>query len=189
MERVLLVTSQQKSRELFEQLLAPRAFDVVKAAGDAGEAKRLLLAREFDLCVINTPLRDEFGLDLAQSLAAEGVMQVLVFVKSELLEQAAAKMEPFGVFVLAKPVNRQLLWSALQLMTAAYNRLRRLQTKNASLQQKIEDIRLIDRAKCTLIGTLKMSEEQAHKYIEKQAMDMRLSRREVAERILRTYEG
>lgn len=189
MERVLVVTSQPKSVELFEQLLAPRAFEEIYMAGDAGEAARVLLEREFDLCLINTPLRDEFGLDLAQSLVDGGFTQVLVIVKGELFDQVVEKMEPFGVFVLAKPINRQLLWSSLQLMSAAYNRLKGMYSKNRKLLRKIEDIRLIDRAKCTLIVTLKMTEDQAHKYIEKQAMDMRLTRREVAERILRTYEG
>lgn len=189
MERVLIVTSQPKSAELFGQLLAPRAFAEIHVAAGAGEARRMLLEREFDLCLINTPLQDEFGLDLAQALSQGSVMQVLVFVKSELTDQAAAKMEPYGVLVLAKPVNKQLLWSALQLLGAVHSRLRGMQCKNERLQQKIDDIRLVDRAKCTLIATLKMTEEQAHKYIEKQAMDMRLTRREVAERVLRTYEG
>ena len=58
-----------------------------------------------------------------------------------------------------------------------------------NLEQKIEDIRIIDRAKCILISHLSMSEPEAHRYIEKQAMDMRLTRRKVAEQILKIYEN
>ena len=63
-----------------------------------------------------------------------------------------------------------------------------LQNENFKLQTKIEEIRLVNRAKCCLIQYLKFSEPQAHRYIEKQAMDTRQTRKEVAQRILSTYE-
>ncbi len=63
-----------------------------------------------------------------------------------------------------------------------------MRNENRSLSQKIEDIGIIDRAKCVLIQVLHMTEEQAHKYIEKQAMNMRVPRRQVAEELLKTYE-
>ncbi|MDR0930197.1 MAG: ANTAR domain-containing protein [Clostridiales bacterium] len=60
--------------------------------------------------------------------------------------------------------------------------------ENTKLNQKIEDIRIIDRAKLVLISYLKMTEDEAHKYIEKQAMNTRRTRRAVAESVLKTYE-
>ena len=48
---------------------------------------------------------------------------------------------------------------------------------------------MVDRAKCILIQYLNMTEPQAHRYIEKQAMDLRVSRREIAQGILQTYES
>ena len=54
---------------------------------------------------------------------------------------------------------------------------------------KIEDIRIVDRAKCLLISYLGMSEPQAHKYIEQQAMDKRITKRECADRIIKTYDN
>ena len=62
------------------------------------------------------------------------------------------------------------------------------ENENFKLQRKIEEIRLIDRAKCILIQYLQMTEPQAHKYIEKQAMNLRQSRVQMAESILKTYE-
>lgn len=64
-----------------------------------------------------------------------------------------------------------------------------LQSENTKLHQKIQEIRLVDRAKCTLIQYLHMTEQDAHRYIEKQAMDLRMTRREIAEEILKTYES
>ena len=63
-----------------------------------------------------------------------------------------------------------------------------LESENMKLQKKIEEIRLIDRAKCILIQYLQMTEQQAHKYIEKQAMNLRQSKVSVAESLLKTYE-
>ena len=62
-----------------------------------------------------------------------------------------------------------------------------MEKKAATLQEKMEEIRLVNHAKWVLIEQLKMTEEQAHKYIEKQAMDRCITRRSVAENILSTY--
>ena len=64
-----------------------------------------------------------------------------------------------------------------------------LKFQNQKLQDKLEEIRLINRAKCVLIQYLNMTEQQAHRYIEKQSMDLRQSRVVTAESILKTYES
>ena len=60
--------------------------------------------------------------------------------------------------------------------------------KNKKLKKTISDIKLIDRAKITLVEYLNMSEDESHKYIEKQAMDLRITKVEVAKNILKIYE-
>ena len=63
----------------------------------------------------------------------------------------------------------------------------RAEDEKAALSAKIEELRLINRAKCVLIDQLRMSEADAHHYIEKQAMDRCISRRAMAEKILSAY--
>ena len=63
-----------------------------------------------------------------------------------------------------------------------------MEKKTASIEEKMEEIRLVNRAKWLLIGQLKMTETEAHRYIEKQAMDRCVTRREIAESILSTYK-
>ena len=63
-----------------------------------------------------------------------------------------------------------------------------MEEKQASVEEKIEEIRLINRAKWLLIECLSMTEADAHRYIEKQSMDLRVSKREVAESIIKTYQ-
>lgn len=188
MDSVLLVTSSEKSIEVLNEILSNNGYREIVTARNCGIARRLLLERDFDLCIINAPLPDEFGENLARTIAIKGSTQVLLIVKSEMLDEIASRVEDVGIFTVPKPLNRATLWSVLKLANATYNKLAALRNENRKLMQKIEDIRLIDRAKCILIEYLSMTESQAHKYIEKQAMDMRITKKEVAMRVLKTYE-
>lgn len=67
--------------------------------------------------------------------------------------------------------------------------MRQLQEERDHLKQQMQEINLINRAKLVLMQVLKLSEPQAHRYIEKQAMDLRITKREVAEGVLNTYES
>ena len=122
-------------------------------------------------------------------MSRQGISQVILLVKSEYFDEISAHVEEDGVLTVAKPVNRSVFWSALKLAKSADARMRAVRNENNKLKQKIEDIRIIDRAKCILITYLNVSEKEAHRYIEKQAMDMRTTKRAVAEGILRTYEN
>ena len=94
----------------------------------------------------------------------------------------------YGVLVLGKPISRAMFHKAVMLVSAAVSRLRGIKNENDRLQQEVKDIRLINRAKGILMDYLSMTEAQAHKYLEKQAMDLRISKVEVAKRLLSTYE-
>ena len=189
MNRVLIVSSSEKSKSLFEELLTADSYKEITIAKQGNEARRILIERDFDLCIINSPLTDEFGVELAINMAHKSMLQIMMIVKSELADEISAKVEDYGVFVVSKPINRQIFWNALKLMTASHKRMMGLQNENVKLQKTIEDIRYIDRAKCILIEYLGMTEDEAHRFIEKQAMDMRITKREVATSILKTYEG
>lgn len=188
MDSVLLVSSTDKSIEFISQLLKEDSAAQITTAQSGSEARRMYSGQDYDLIIINAPLSDEFGHELATIAAEKTMSGVIMMVKSELADDVAAKVENFGVFVLPKPLSRQLFFQTLKLVTAAGRRLQMLKRENLKLQKNIEEIRLIDRGKCALIQYLSMTEEQAHKYIERQAMDMRITKKEVAEGILRTYE-
>ena len=189
MDSALIVSCSEKATADLTELLNAAKVTQTTALSSGGEARRLLLARSFDLAVINAPLRDESGENLSRHIAAASLSQVILLVKAEHFEAMAAICEADGVLCVSKPLNKQVFWSALSLAKAADARLNRVRAENERLRQKIEDIRIIDRAKCVLISIMGMSEQNAHRYIEKQAMDMRQSKRTVAEGILKTYEN
>ena len=96
-------------------------------------------------------------------------------------------MESCGVIVLCRPVSRRLFDQAVYLLAAMRSRWCELEEENRRLHERVEEIRAVARAKCVLVEYLRMSEQQAHRYIEKQAMDMRASKKSIAERILKMY--
>ncbi len=185
--RVLVADSGDKIYDYISQSLPRGDYDPILRAGDAGEARRMLLNAPVDIVIINTPLKDDFGTELALDLA-DGSAGVLLLVKNELYDQICYKVEDSGVLTLGKPTSRQGFYSAVKLLTAMTARLSRLEKANHTLQEKMADIRVVNRAKWLLIEHHHMKEQDAHYFIEKQAMDTRLSRREVAENIIRSYD-
>ena len=186
--RVLVVSNGTQTYDYIASLLPSDEFEPPTLAASGGEAKRLLLSTDFDILVINTPLPDEFGLDFALDAAA-GHMGVLLLTKADLYEQVSFRAEDAGILTLPKPVQRQTLYISLKLLAAVSTRLAKMEQRARTLEEKMMDIRLVNRAKWLLISHLGMNETDAHYYIEKQAMDTRRSRREIAEDVIRTYDS
>jgi response regulator NasT len=188
-DRVLIVSSSAKGGEILTDLLQDRDIRQLTVADSAAQARRYLKAEFFELIIINAPLSDETGKELAIQAAEDTVAGVIFLAKPDRTDFTGPWAEDCGIFQMPKPLSRGLFDQVLQLVRAYHRRLMGLQRENTQLQQKIQDIRLVDRAKCVLIQYLDMTEAQAHKYIERQAMDLRTSKREVAQGILRTYES
>lgn len=185
--RVLVAGGGDKVYDYICESLPRSSFEPIQRASDAGEVRRMMLETPADIVIINTPLSDEFGVELALDLA-EGIAGILLLVKSEVFDQVCDKVEDSGVLTLGKPVSRQGFYGAVKLLTAMVARLGKLDKENHTLQEKMADIRVVNRAKWLLIERHHMKEQDAHYFIEKQAMDMRLSRRQVAENIIRSYD-
>lgn len=188
MERVLIVSSSESGQHFIAELLSPQEQSAATIAASGSEARRLLADFDYDTVIINAPLTDEYGHELACSASRQSMAGVLMLVKNERADDVAARVEDYGVFVIPKPVSRPFFFQSLKLLRASRCHMMGLQKENLKLQTTIEEIRLVDRAKCALIQCLLMTEPQAHRYLEKQAMDLRLTKREVAENILKTYE-
>ena len=184
---VLVVSASQKITDLFNELLPSGTFSPIISASSCGEAKRMLISADYDIIVINTPLADEFGSDFALDLVSDSSAAVLLLASSDLYGEVSSKVEGYGVMTISKPLNRTTLYTAMTLAFATRARLRVMEKKNRSLSAKMSEIRIVNRAKWALIESLGMTEEQAHHYIEKQAMDLRMPKGEIAVNILKTY--
>lgn len=185
---VLVVSASVKFNESLRHLLPENRYSPVIATADVSGARRKLLEERYDLVIINTPLPDDFGTRLALDICASSATGVLLLVGAEHYPDVNARVSPYGVLVLSKPTSAQMVSQSLLLLCGTRERLRRMEQKTASIEEKMEEIRLVNRAKWLLIEQLKMTEQDAHRYIEKQAMDRCVTKRAIAEQILSTYK-
>ena len=183
---VLIVSCADSFTASLCNLLPASHYAPVHTVGSISEARRALLEYSYDFILINAPLHDDPGTRFACDASERGPV-VLLLVRSELHDDILARVSPHGVFTLPKPTSRQMITQALSWMISMRERLRKMEKKAVSLEDKMEEIRLVNRAKWALIQNLGMSEADAHRYIEKQAMDRCVPRREIANSILATY--
>lgn len=189
MSRVMIVAATANSSDTLSGFLNEECKTDITVCRSGIEARRAASVNDFDFVIVNTPLCDEFGIDLSMSIAGYSDACVMMIVKCENADDIADKVRESGVFVLSKPFSKPSFIQAIHFMQVAYMRTKNYKTENNILMKKIEDIRLVDRAKCVLIERLGMTEQQSHHYIERQAMDLRSSKHDVAKNIIKTYEN
>ena len=98
-------------------------------------------------------------------------------------------LAPQGILAVSKPTPPSTVLQAIDLMCATSERLKRLEARPDTFEEKMREIRIINRAKMLLISRRKMSEKEAHRFIEKQAMDNCVKKQKIAEDIIRHYES
>lgn len=185
---VLIESDTEKFTSSLSSLLPENTFDPVVRVSDAAMAKRAMLEREFDVVLINGTRADDRATKLAIDVCSERNSVALLFVRRELYAEIYAKVTDFGVLTLPLPSSPQMVTQALDWVRATRERMRKYEKTAYTVQQKMEEIRAVNRAKWLLIDVLKMTESDAHRYIEKQAMDRCVSKLEVAKGIINTYK-
>lgn len=186
---VLIVSASSRFTDAVKALLENSRYEPVRIVKSVSEARRATAEVAFDHILINSPLPDETGIRFAIDVSSSKGAVVLLAVSYDLLTEIFEKSAEHGVFTIPKPLSRNVLILALNWLASARERLRQTEKKTLSIEEKMEEIRLVNRAKWLLIGELKMDEPAAHRYIEKQAMDRCVSKGEVARGILRTYSA
>lgn len=188
MRSALIVSKSEKASVFFATMLKRDGYETLLRTDTASAAGRLLSERDMDVCIVDVPLKDAPGQDLAISAAENPACQVILSIKAEFADEVTEQLAPYGILTIAKPVNQNTFWAMLKMTDVMAVRYQKMNQEKEKLQTKLEDLRLINRAKLTLMTYLNMTEPQAHRYIEKQAMDQRLTKRKVAQNILKTYE-
>ena len=184
---VLVVSAGQKFQDAMAAMLPYSQYYPVCYSESVASSRRELLARNYDFVIICAPLPDDYGTQFAMDVCSRADSVALLLLRADAYSQINAKVCPYGVFTLQLPVSTQSLKQGLGWMAAARERLRRLEKKTTSIEDKMEEIRLVNRAKWILIEQLKMTEAEAHRHIEKQAMDRCVSKKEIAFGIINTY--
>ena len=184
---ILVVSAAESFNASLSELLPEAHCHPVHMVSSISEAKRAISERAYDFVFINAPLPDEHGTRFAIDASTIKNSVVVLLVRSEIYAETLDKVVEYGVFVLAKPVSRTMVVHALEWMSSARERIRAHETKAQTLEEKMAEIRIVNRAKLLLISELHMDEPQAHRYIEKKAMDRCVTRKVIAEEIIKTY--
>ena len=162
--------------------------DPIKLVESISEARRELIDNDYDLMIISSPLPDEFGINFAIDAGYKYKMGIILFVKNELYDEVYDKTYDYGILTVSRPTSANIIIQSVKLLESSIIRERKLVEKPMGIKDKLEEIRLINNAKLLLIKHLHMSEDEAHKHIEKRAMFIRKTKIYVAKEIISKYK-
>lgn len=189
MPSILVLSRKLESANVMKSFLCASNMRDITCIQDVSEARMTLQRKAFDIIIVDLPYTmDKHELSFVLSLSEAGDAFIIVLIKKEQYPMIRDKVEKFGVFTVSKPILADVFTQVLSFATAAKQRYQQYQVKNEKLLDKISEIKFVDRAKCLLIEHEYMSEAQAHKYIEKQAMNERMTRKSIAEQVIQKYE-
>ncbi|MCH3917471.1 MAG: ANTAR domain-containing protein [Spirochaetia bacterium] len=189
LSRILIVSPTGKGQMTFRTLLQESGVHAdMSSCFSCNEARRAIQEVDFDLVLINAPLPDESGIDFALTVTEQTLSSVLLIIEENQVPPVMQKVQQGGVLVIGKPIIKSIFFQSITLAATLRQRLAGMKKENSKLRNKLEEIKLVDKAKCTLVQYLGLDEERAHHYVEKMAMDQRRNKSEIAKAILKTYQ-
>ena len=180
---VLIVSSSEQFNITVKKVLPDRRFDVIEIRKSASSARRELLVREYDLVVVNAPLTDGMGNEFVMDVVEKHSSGVILAVPTEVYASVNDHLIEYGVMTLPKPLKLAELERMIRLSIALNDRLRKVHVKLRTLNEKMEELKIVSRAKIVLVER-GMSEADAHEYIIREAMNKGLTKKQVAEDIV-----
>ena len=185
----ILITSQN---EIFNAQLSkmfpPEVINMLDYANNCALSRRMILERNYEILIVNTQLSDETGVNLAIDAAEINKMGVILFANPEKYNEYYDKVHEYGVLTLPNTAGSETFIQTLRLLCATRQRLQTLEKKNMSFSERMAEVRLISEAKLLLIQKVKLSEDEAHKYIERYAMNNRITFALAAKVIINQYK-
>jgi response regulator NasT len=182
--RVLIAEDEALIRLDLREMLIEEGYDVVGEAGDGEAALRLAEQLRPDLVILDIKMPIMDGLTAAENIANSRLAPVVIltaFSQRDLVERARAAG---AMAYLVKPFQKSDLVPAIEIAAARFAEMTALESEVASLTDRLETRKLVERAKGALMTTYSMTEPQAFRWIQRTAMDHRMTMRDVAERIL-----
>lgn len=185
MEKILVVSSDQKTSEILVNILRDSFRILPKVVESAYQAKMRLESNcDYELVIINTPLMDEVGINFAQNIIEKTAANCILLVKQEIAEKISEPAEKLGIILIGKPFNKTVFYQVIKTVSIAVSRSLKLYRENMRLEEQISEIKVIDKAKFMLMEYKNMTENEAHYYLGQYAMTKRKKRSIVASEII-----
>lgn len=182
--RVVIAEDEALIRMDLAEMLAEQGYDVVGEAAEGQAAVDLAREHQPDLVMMDVQMPGVDGITAASQIAAERIAPVVMltaFSQRELVERAR---EAGAMAYLVKPFTASDLVPAIEMARSRYAELRALESEVGDLQEQLATRKVVEQAKAVLQESLGLSEPAAFRWIQKTAMDVRLSMRQVAEAVI-----
>ena len=186
--RVLIAEDEALIRLDLAEMLREEGYEVIGQAGDGQEAVELAESLKPDLVIMDVKMPRRDGIDAASEIASKRIAPIVVltaFSQRELVERAR---DAGAMAYLVKPFNINDLIPAIEVAVSRFSEIAELEKEVASLADRLETRKLVERAKGLLQAKQGMSEPEAFKWIQRAAMDRRTTMKRVAEVVLETLD-
>lgn len=180
----IVISSAGAFNSAIREYLPENTFPSPVFTEDLEEAKRLLFSGHLDILIINPPINGDTCLELAKEASTLESTAVLFCVKDALYPGFKEALIPYGILTLMRPASEKTIRQTIDHLCALRERLRRSERKVVRVEEKMAEIRLVNRAKWHLIETQKMSEDEAHRYIEKTSMNLSMKKTDFCQRLI-----
>ena len=164
------------------EMLTAAGYEVVGQAGNGSEAVELIKSLAPDLAILDVKMPVMDGISAAEKvMGACAVLMLTAFSQKELIDRAS---EAGAIAYVVKPFTILDLQPAIEIAVARHRQMKSLEEEVRDIHERLETRKIVDRAKGILMGALNLSEPEAFSWIQKTAMDRRVSMRAVAEAVI-----
>ncbi len=182
--RVLVAEDEALIRMDLVELLTGEGYDVVGQAADGEQALAMARELEPDLVVMDVKMPKMDGITAAEHIAEERIAPVVMltaFSQRDLVDRAR---QAGAMAYVVKPFDASDVVPAIEIALARFDEIRAVEDEVADLQERLDSRRIVEQAKGLLMEGLGLSEPEAFRFIQKTAMDLRKSMREVAQGVI-----
>ncbi len=182
--RVVIAEDEALIRMDLAEMLADEGYDVVGQAADGQQAVELAERERPDLVILDVQMPVLDGIAAAERIAAQRIAPVVMltaFSQRDLVERAR---DAGAMAYLVKPFSQSDLAPAIEMAVSRFAEVTALEAEVADLTERLETRKAVERAKSVLQRDLGLSEPDAFRWIQKTAMDLRLSMRQVADGVI-----
>jgi response regulator NasT len=182
--RVVIAEDEALIRMDLAEMLADEGYDVVGQAGDGQQAVDLAEQLRPDLVILDVKMPVLDGIAAAERIAGQRIAPVVMltaFSQRDLVERAR---DAGAMAYLVKPFSQSDLAPAIEMAVSRFAEVAALEAEVADLAERLETRKAVERAKNVLQRDLGLSEPDAFRWIQKTAMDLRLTMRQVADGVI-----
>lgn len=185
---LLLVSDNIGFATAIKSLLQFSFYDPISSVSSLVEARQKLALSSFDIVLVDYSGSDD-AIEFSKSFSQSMNSVILLFLPSSLYSEISASLTQYGVFSLVKPISRSSFLSAMEFMKTCSNRVLSITKRSNSLEDRLEEMKILGRAKLLLMENMSLSEESANSYITRMAMDRGIKKKEICAMIIKKYSS